>query len=471
MAGLASRAAWVLVGLLWAVAVLNYLDRQLLVNMARPIKGDLGIADAPFGLFSSVFLWVYGFCSPFAGYLADRVGRKPVIIASLGIWSAATLFTGFVTSFEQMLVARALLGVSEAFYMPAAVALIVDHHAARTRSRATGLHLSGVYVGSVLGGLGGWLAEHQGWRFGFVMFGSVGVAYALFLVIVLRIGEPAVEEDERTRGQGEGETRGQGDKETRGEEADWHLLPEGEEAGASEPLAASREAPVAPPAKPQAAPSSPLPEGRGVGLSPFRALLSSRGFVLLLVMNALNGAAYWPVRNWLPSFFNAELGVSLTWSGLYGTAAFNAAAFAGMLLGSSVSDRFAVGNPRVRALVPAVGFCFAAPALFALGLGVLVIPLLVACIFVVGMSQGFLDANLMPAVCTVSDMRHRATGYGLMNFVGTTAGGVMTYVGGRLKDADVPFTVTFQFAAAFILGAGLLLFAVRPGRVGTAHRV
>jgi MFS family permease len=212
-------------------------------------------------------------------------------------------------------------------------------------------------------------------------------------------------------------------------------------------------------------PSAPLPAPILAPLAnPFRALLSSRGFVLLLLMNALNGAAYWPVRNWLPSFFNAELGISLTWSGLYGTAAFNAAAFVGMLLGSSVSDALASNNQRVRALVPAVGFCFAAPCLFALGLGVLVVPALVACIFVVGMSQGFLDANLMPAVCTVSDARHRATGYGMMNFVGTTAGGIMTYVGGRLKDADVPFTVTFQFAACFILAAGLLLFAVKPSR-------
>jgi MFS family permease len=412
---MAGRAAWVLVGLLWVVAVLNYLDRQLLVNMAAPVKSELVISHERFGLFSSVFLWVYGICSPVAGYVADRVGRKPVIIASLGLWSAATLGTGFVKSFEEMLIARALLGVSEAFYMPAALALIVDHHATRTRSRATGLHLSGVYVGSVLGGLGGWLAEHQGWRFGFVMFGSVGVAYALFLIVVLRVGDRVVKNEPK-------------ENERKEEEVDWHAMPS---------------------AKPP--PAS----------NPFFALLSSRGFVLMLMMNALNGAAYWPVRNWLPSFFNTELGVSLTWSGLYGTASFNAAAFVGMLLGSTISDRFAVRNPRVRALVPAVGFCFAAPCLLVLGLGVL-LPMLVACIFVVGMSQGFLDANLMPAVCTVSAVRHRATGYGLMNFVGTTAGGIMTFAGGRMKDADVPFTVTFQFAAGFILVAGLLLFAVKP---------
>src|SRR5581483_1591354 len=260
------RAAWIVVGLLWVVVTLNYLDRLLLVTMGRPIKADLDITDARFGLFTSVFLWVYGICSPLAGYIADRVGRKPLIISSLAIWSAATLMTGFVTSSGQMLVARALLGVSEAFYMPAAVALIVDYHAGRTRSRATGLHLSGVYAGMVLGGLGGWFSEEAGWRFAFQLFGAVGIGYALVLIIFLRV--PDVGEMHREPAE---------------PETDWHALP----------------------------PSAPEPPG-----NPFRALLSSRGFVLLLAMNALNGAAYWPVRAWLPSVFNTELGVNLKWSGL-----------------------------------------------------------------------------------------------------------------------------------------------------------
>lgn len=405
-----ARTAWAVVGLLWVVATLNYLDRQLIVTMAPPIKADLQIENAHFGLFSSVFLWTYGLCSPLAGYLADRVGKRPLILASLFVWSVATLLTGLMGEFWQLLVARVALGVSEAFYMPAAVALIVEYHRGPTRARATGLHLSGVYTGQILGGLGGFMAEAAGWRTGFLLFGGVGVLYALVLMVLMPRppGEEKPDDDPA---------------------AEWHQLP---------------------------------PEQAAVG-GAFRTLLTTPGFLLLLGMNLLNGAAYWPVRNWLPSFFVSELGVSLTRAGVFGPMAFNGAAFCGMLLGSTVSDHWAPRDPRARALVPAVGFCLAAPCLFLVGTAG-VVPVILAGIFVVGMSQGFLDANLMPAACTVTDVRHRATAYGLLNFVGTTAGGVMTFVGGWLKDQQIPFGTTFQVAAGFILIAGLLLFFVRPNR-------
>lgn len=186
-------------------------------------------------------------------------------------------------------------------------------------------------------------------------------------------------------------------------------------------------------------------------------------------MNLLNGAAYWPVRNWLPEFFRSELGVNQAWAGIYGPMTFNGAAFLGMLIASNISDWWSGWNERARALVPAIGFMIAAPCLFAVG-AVEYIPIILACVLVAGMSQGFLDANLMPAACTVTDFRYRATAYGLLNFVGTTAGGVMTYVGGMLKEQQVPFATTFQAASVLIFIAGLCLFAVKPTRTEVTRR-
>jgi MFS family permease len=403
MTASATRAAWIIVGLLWVVALINYLDRQLVVTMPGAIKADLGLGDEKFGLLSSVFLWIYGFCSPVAGYLADRIGKRRVILASLVIWSAATFATGLATSFGGMLAARATLGVSEAFYMPAAVSLIVDYHRGSTRSRATGLHLSGVYAGSVLGGFGGALAEAFGWRPVFLVIGGLGVAYALVLSIVFP-PPPASEE-----------------------------------------LAVDTEDVVV---------------AADTG-SAFRLLLSTPGFQLLLAMNLLNGAAYWPVRNWLAEFFRVELGIAPAWAGVYGPMAFNGAAFLGMLIASNLSDWWVARNVRARALVPAIGFFIAAPCLLLMG-AVDYVPIVLACVLAAGMSQGFLDANLMPAACTVVDFRYRATAYGLLNFVGTTAGGGMTYIGGWLKEQDVSFGTVFQAAGVMILVAGLLLLMVRP---------
>jgi MFS family permease len=389
---------WFLVGLLWIVALLNYLDRQLITTMGNPIMASLQMDSREFGLCSSIFLWVYGLCSPVAGFLADRLGRRQVILASLSIWSAATLLTGQVRTFEEMLLARAIMGISEACYIPAALALIVENHPVSTRSRATGLHLSGSYAGSILGGLGGMIAVHWGWRAGFQVFGVVGLVYAAFLALVLPGSRPG-------------------------------------RAGASTATAAGF-------------------------TEAFAGLLGSRSMVILLIMNATMGAAYWTIKNWLPLFFSSEIGVKDEWSGIYGATAFNSAAFAGMLLAGTIADRWAQRNPRARVLVPAIGFCVAAPCFFLAGFSSSV-PVLLLAVIIVGMGQGALDANLMPSVCLVADARCRATGYGLLNFVGTTTGGVMTFVAGWLKREDVPLGVTFQAASAFILVAGLLLFAVR----------
>jgi predicted MFS family arabinose efflux permease len=183
----AAGSKWTPVGLLWGVALLNYLDRQVVFSQFSLIQKDLHATSLQLGLISSVFLWIYGSLSPFAGYIADRWGRARIILVGLFIWSGATWITAHVASINGMLFSRALMGVSEAFYLPAALALIVDRHGPSTRSLATGIHQSGLYAGSILGGAwGGWMGEHYGWRPTFTLLGLVGVIYGVVLVFTLR---------------------------------------------------------------------------------------------------------------------------------------------------------------------------------------------------------------------------------------------------------------------------------------------
>src|SRR5882672_2511817 len=184
------RLAWLTVALLVPVALLNYLDRQMLAAMKASMMEDIPdiATKANWGIVLGSFKWVYAILSPVGGYVADRLSRRHVIAASLFVWSAVTWATGHVTSFDQLVAARAIMGVSEAFYIPAALALITDFHVGHTRSRAVGFHQMGIYAGIILGGFSGYVADnpHLGWRFAFSVCGIVGVLYTLPLAIVLQ---------------------------------------------------------------------------------------------------------------------------------------------------------------------------------------------------------------------------------------------------------------------------------------------
>ncbi|HRH95816.1 MAG TPA: MFS transporter, partial [Prosthecobacter sp.] len=178
--------AWLIVGVLWVVAALNYLDRIMITTMRDSLTQAVPMTDAQFGLLTSVFLWVYGLLSPFAGFLADRFNRSRLIVFSLLVWSLLTWLTGHARSFEELIVVRALMGVSEAAYLPAALALIADYHRGSTRSLATGIHMTGLSVGTGLAGIGGRVAQRHGWSVAFDVFGLFGIAYAVGLLFVLR---------------------------------------------------------------------------------------------------------------------------------------------------------------------------------------------------------------------------------------------------------------------------------------------
>ena len=178
--------AWLVVALLFVVGLLNYLDRIMITTMRSSIVEAIPMTDAQFGLLTSVFLWIYGLLSPFAGFLADRYSRSRVIIISLFVWSLVTWLTIHAQTFQQLLLTRALMGISEACYIPAALALIADYHRGRTRSLATGIHMTGIMVGQSLGFLGGWIAEEYVWTKAFALVGIVGIVYAALLLFTLK---------------------------------------------------------------------------------------------------------------------------------------------------------------------------------------------------------------------------------------------------------------------------------------------
>ncbi len=401
---------WVLVAVLWVVAFLNYLDRILITTMRDPIVAEFTLSDAQFGLLTSVFLWSYGLLSPFGGYLADRYSRRNVIIFSVAVWSLATAWTGYVTSFEELVAARIVMGISEAFYIPAGLALITDYHRGKTQSLATGIHFSGLYAGLALGGVGGYIAELWGWRFGFHLFGFFGCFYALLLLFVLRDRKDATVP---------------GPAQAAGPEAD---------------------------------------TGSRIAFGAvFRSLLGERSYRILLFYFVVLGIANWLVYAWLPTFLKDQFNLGLGQAGLSATLYPQIGSFIGVLLGGIWADRWSRSNPRGRLFVIIAGFTVGAPALILMSwTGVLFIALAVLVLF--GIARGFSDANLMPIVRQVADSRYAATAYGLLNFLSTIAGGLMVYAGGALKDADINLAIVYMVAAGLLLVATWSLAFVRVKR-------
>ncbi len=395
------KGAWLIVGLLFIIAALNYIDRIMITTMHDSIIGAMPMSDAQFGLLTSAFLWTYGLLSPFAGFLADKFKRSRVVFYSLLIWSVVTWLTAYSKTFEQLLVTRILMGVSEACYIPAALALIADYHKTTTRSLATGIHMTGIMVGSSLGFLGGILAEQHSWNYVFIFFGIFGTAYSLIVGLLLRD------------------------------------LPNTSNETATE--------------------KSPDKINFFSGI---RNLFKESSFILMLGYWGLIGIVGWLVIGWLPTYYKEHFNLSQGIAGLYATGYLYPASIAGLLLGGFLADRWSRTNKLARIHVPAIGLCIAAPCIFFASYTGLLIIAIIAFMFY-AITKAFGDANMMPMLCMVVDPRYRATGYGVLNFFGTIIGGIAIYMGGVLRDANVDLSRMYQVAAGMMLICALLLFLVK----------
>ncbi|RYD49960.1 MAG: MFS transporter [Verrucomicrobiaceae bacterium] len=394
-----TRYAWLVVAVLFPVALLNYLDRQMLATMKASMVADIPTIGnkADWGIVLGSFKWVYALMSPVGGYIADRFSRRHVICASLFAWSVATWLTGHVTTYQELLATRALMGVSEAFYIPAALALITDYHRGSTRSSAVGLHQAGIYAGLILGGFAGYVADSpdHGWRWAFGVCGLMGVVYAFPLWFCLK--NPPVSSE------------------------------------------------VSPPMSP---------------LTAVSRLMSNRNFLLLVVYFTLPAIAGWVVKDWMPDILREKFNLGQGHAGVTAVLWVQVASLIGGIAGGLVADKWMRHTPRGRIYTSGIGMILFLPALFGVG-NAHVLSFAILGLVVFGIGWGFFDSNNMPILCQITPTKLRATGYGFMNLVSISCGGFGDWGFGFLRDHHVPLNVIFGSFAGVALLSLFIVLAIR----------
>ena len=398
------RLAWLTVILLMPVGLLNYLDRQMLASMKYSVMEDIPSigTEENWGFMLGQFKWVYALLSPIGGYVADRFSRRLTICGSLFVWSAVTWWTGHVSHYDELLMARSLMGISESFYIPAALALIADYHTGKTRSRAVGLHQMAIYCGVIAGGFGGHVADAPwlGWRLAFDACGVFGMCYALPLALLLRDA------------------------------------PKSERVATVSGTSAGRAA---------------------------RELLTNLNFLLLVLYFTLPAIAGWVVRDWMPAILKQQYDVNQGKAGVAATLYWQVAAMVGAVVGGWLADRWMRRHARGRIFVSALGMGLMVPAIFGVGYAYSLTAAVVLLI-VFGFGWGFFDCNNMPILCQIVRPELRATGYGIMNMVSISCGGLADWGFGVLRDRNVPLNVAFGLFAGFSVLSVVLVLLIKPRR-------
>lgn len=397
---------WLVVILLVVVSLLNYLDRQMLATMRPFMMVDIKELESytNFGRLMAIFLWIYAILSPISGMIADRLNRKWLIVISLFVWSAVTMGMGFVHDIHTLYALRALMGISEAFYIPAALSLAADYHQGATRSRALGILTSGVYLGQIFGGFGATVAAHSSWQFTFHVFGLIGVLYSIVLIVLLR------------------------EKKT-------YTVDVAEKKSMGQELKAS---------------------AKGLAF-----LFTNIAFWVMLYYFAALNLPGWTTKNWLPTMLSDSLGMTMDIAGPIATTSLALSSFVGVFVGGWVADRWAKRTVKGRVYTSSCGLGMIIPALLLMNFGhSLVAAVCSAAVF--GIGFGMFDSNNMPILCQFVPSRYRATGYGLMNMVGIGAGAVITTELGKAMEAGHSNIIFIIMVATVALAIFLQLKVLKP---------
>lgn len=347
--------------MLWFVCFCNYGDRQAIFSIFPLLRRDLALSDVQLGVVASSFMWMYALAGPLAGWVSDRISPRTVILGALAFWSAMTAATAICHSFAVLVVVRTLGGLGEAFYFPAAMALIAVYHGVRTRSRAMAVHQSSVYAGTIGGGtLSAFIAQDHGWRISFVFFGTAGVLLMLFLLFCLR-------------------------------------------------------------RPPSHALASEHPTNQNFFRGVREIMRSGKVLTLIAVFTGANFVAV-VFLTWLPTFLYNKFHLSLANAGFSSTAYLQMASVTGVLLGGVLADRIAAKRRAGRQTIQAAGLLLGVPFIFLTGWTVSMTWLIVGMIGF-GFFKGMYDANIWASLYDVIPPERRGVAVGTMNSLGWLGGG------------------------------------------------
>jgi len=406
---------WIVVGLLWFVALLNYLDRQMLSTMKSAMMIDIPeLAKAEnFGLLMAIFLWIYALMSPISGIIADRLNRKRIIIGSLFVWSGVTMAMGYANTFNQIYILRGIMGFSEAFYIPAALSLIADYHQEKTRSFAIAIHTTGIYLGQALGGFGATISKHFSWHFSFHSVGLIGILYSIVLIFFIQ------------------------------EKKSYYF-------DSSKKTSIGNE-------------FKQMFKGFGI-------LFGNISFWVLLFYFSAPSLPGWAAKNWLPTLFSDTLHLDMSLAGPIATVTISMSSFIGVLIGGAISDRWVMKHLKGRIYTSAIGLSLTIPALFLFSNCSSIETIILGAILF-GLGFGIYDTNNMPILCQFVAPRYRATGYGIMNFVGISAGAVITEFLGKAADNNGMKPVFILLLFVVIAAIVLQLLSLHPKTIDMREEI